>query len=1732
MRSRDIRPIGVLRGIVGGFALAACVFASAEEALAAGCNIVPRELKQLRSTKGLVNRPIAGPGDARTPADLVTVFANLGCNTSSPGFDPVASNNTVTLDFQLAGSGCSQVTVDSSLVSVDAANCSGNRCSQLRFEVPDTSGACNLPPETPLAGPARILVTRGSTPVVDILDLAQPATSCEFDDLAPDSVFGRFTILPPVNPMPEALPNETVTLPEIRGAVLTDRDGQVLGAVFPWDYGDVLAAPAGDPVATVLEVRLAAAEQIPTTRFLRSFNAFGRPIPPLLRLVDLPGPDDDFLLGTTDVLRAVTRVAAFDPEDGSGPITLDGQTFDQLMIDGIGPVVIPGPVEVTVSSATPLLALRTSVNGTVAIGADEELIGKINPDPDATDLVAEITDVTTGAQVETGMALAEVSASPPRPVMVVDGDLVAFLQSEARSDYQDLNGDGDAVDSVPRAFDDGVVPPGLTPALPPWVSADSVAGVDGLQLALSEGFLFFRTFEPDEAGRDTVRLSERTNGTGGNAGSSHPSANADGSRVAFESAATNLVPGTSPTHRNIFLADRASGTLELVSVGTGDGGNADSAHAAQSADGSAVAFDSAATNLAPLPGLASGAAVWEDGTLAGTIRASGNVRADFLFGLGSAEVSGVDYSGANPGRLTGAQLDCDAATLKGNWIAPGDDPRFLATMVVGSCVVEPTCPVGTVTCSGAFEVTNANPPLPETLESLAFSTAWSVDPSGDFTGSFEFSAIAPAEQVYVRDLAGGTTTVASIGPGGNVGNADSRHPSLSADGRFVAFVSDADNLVAEDDNGLRDVFVRDLQMGITTRASVSSGGAQATGGDSFDASISADGRWVAFSSLATNLVSDDSNGVADVFVHDLDSTDTSRVSVLSGGAQALGGDSGEPSISADGRFVAFSSAATNLVEDDNSAPDIFLHDRENDETRRVSVDSGGDEVHGGSFAPSISSEGRFVAFESDADGLVPTTVDTGPRDVFRFDRLTGSVELMSAGASGSGDADSGQAAISGDGLHVAFASEAANLVGADAGAPADVFMRGLGAGQSLNADADLADSVLRVFDTDTRSLLPGANTAATRAVTAAGRALVFTPESGEGAGSLNDVPLLVSDGSIVPGDGDQADEVAQLYDAPGDRRVNLGVAAAGGALSTETVCVLVSEAGQAAAVLNGDGVADDAVLATATVASLLDTPPLPLENVGVAGDQVGATGSLCVFSVPESAEGPGGRLASEGKCNPVAGGCSANGDADALDRVLVIYDLATDTLTNVGQAVEDFQVGPNGQLLAFRTCEVDQGGIDLNDDGDVEDCVMQIYDLVTAGLSAPLASANATPAATSSQDPLINTWRCAIPCDFPGCGAFQLGAIRADGSVSFIGREECQDFGAGCQPASVGAGGCDLDGDRDGTGRVVHVTTVADGRITAVLTLPMADGENPEVSPFPEPCNVGQTCLGAQMTECQASQNFCRDDRLATTATVPATLSIANDCQFELDQVSGNRNGVLDCTGLLFFFTGDEDGDGVPDLNDNAQESFNPDQADTDGDQQGDAVDPNNSSVLPRFLPPNFDGDEFDFEDGKGSVPLIDSRDLEILSDLRGTAAEGADIRDRDGDGQLTVLDLRLVVLKCSLPGCALPQATLTVTLAGDGSGSVTLDPPGGTYGAGTVVTLTATPEEGSFFQGFSGELDTADTVVMDSATKAVTATFDPEELSPPSSVRNGRRACGLLGLEALLALGPALLGRRRLRVR
>ena len=287
-------------------------------------------------------------------------------------------------------------------------------------------------------------------------------------------------------------------------------------------------------------------------------------------------------------------------------------------------------------------------------------------------------------------------------------------------------------------------------------------------------------------------------------------------------------------------------------------------------------------------------------------------------------------------------------------------------------------------------------------------------------------------------------TVSSTGEQANYGV--SSGPTLSTNGRFVAYDSDATNLVPGDTNGTADVFVHDEWTGHTERLSVASDGTQGNGLSS-QPKISGDGRFVVFKSDATNLVPGDSNGVTDVFVRDRWLHRTQRVNVSSSGAQANDVSSlyAFPNISADGRVVSFVSHATNLVpHDTNGTTDTFVHVLRTGRTQMVSVASDG--THGNGWAggnTALSADGRDVIFAASGTNLVPGWTN-GHEDVFVHDRRTGRTERVSVASDGTqGNADAMDLGlwITGDGRYVCFRSYASNLVPGDTNGTTDVFVR-------------------------------------------------------------------------------------------------------------------------------------------------------------------------------------------------------------------------------------------------------------------------------------------------------------------------------------------------------------------------------------------------------------------------------------------------------------------------------------------------------------------------------------------------------------------------------------------------------------------------------------------------------------------------------------------------------------------
>lgn len=292
--------------------------------------------------------------------------------------------------------------------------------------------------------------------------------------------------------------------------------------------------------------------------------------------------------------------------------------------------------------------------------------------------------------------------------------------------------------------------------------------------------------------------------------------------------------------------------------------------------------------------------------------------------------------------------------------------------------------------------------------------------------------LTATDEAFLVDLKKGTRIAIAVNDEGTPSAGGSDAWGLSANGRFAVLDGAATDLVPDDDNGVSDVFVRDIKKGLTRRVSVSSAGEQAGGSSDFPR-ISGNGRYVTFRSAASDLVEGDTLGHNDIFVHDLKTGATECVSVSTEGTEA-DGNSERPTISQNGRWVAFVSHAENLVgDDDNGLRDVFVRDRKLGTTTRVSVTESGEQLTAtvGSFVAFISGNGRYVAMVTDGSNLDPID-ENGVADVYVRDLKKNTMQLISRGFDGS-DADAQSASssdslgISGNGRWVVFGSDATNL---------------------------------------------------------------------------------------------------------------------------------------------------------------------------------------------------------------------------------------------------------------------------------------------------------------------------------------------------------------------------------------------------------------------------------------------------------------------------------------------------------------------------------------------------------------------------------------------------------------------------------------------------------------------------------------------------------------------------------
>lgn len=388
----------------------------------------------------------------------------------------------------------------------------------------------------------------------------------------------------------------------------------------------------------------------------------------------------------------------------------------------------------------------------------------------------------------------------------------------------------------------------------------------------------------------------------------------------------------------------------------------------------------------------------------------------------------------------GDALPTPSLSQDGRWIAftswasnltdstpnPNDDEPdvFVRDLLLGSTVraSEP------VDGSDFGNASSTSPSLSADGRMLAFASQADNLVPGDFSDG--------RSDVYVRDLDAGVTTRISLAWDGSVPDRESGSPSLSADGLHVAFTSRAGNLVQGDIQDFHDdIYVHNLASGITSK--ITPGASDR----SQSPAISGDGRMIAFKSRANNLVPGDGNQNDDVFVHDRQ-TGTTQVASISLEGVTANNASSSPAISADGRFVAFTSFASNLVEDDSNAfDDVFVRDLVAGTTRLISRGHDGSPADQHSYNPCISADGSVIAFHSDAGNLVADDINGDGRDVFVHDSATGTTRLAHrATDGGNGNGITENCGLSDDGSYVAYESTSTNLVDSDPnGALNDIF---------------------------------------------------------------------------------------------------------------------------------------------------------------------------------------------------------------------------------------------------------------------------------------------------------------------------------------------------------------------------------------------------------------------------------------------------------------------------------------------------------------------------------------------------------------------------------------------------------------------------------------------------------------------------------------------------------------------
>jgi Tol biopolymer transport system component len=1605
----------------------------------ASCNTIPSATTShtFRAALGSPDRPFAGPGDlvelrVRPEPEL--------CAGDSKGFSATATDAVVTLvftpsnggprnvvifaadctsigDCALAGANntvCLPMNQKGKLADVQVVDREGERRLLVRF--PDTAALPAFAPDG-LSGPVRIavkdkrfattnlaaceLVSQSCTSVgpeptrvACVDDLFVMDGTCRTDSARIDPTFGHFTALPAPNDYAGlcSTPGTPCTGGATEVRLTTDAAGNIL---LPMDWSRILVRQDQSPVPRLLRgsasleaIPGASLIKIPGAAFLASYAPEGAPLSPIF----VPQSDKSAsghldLFGSADAPLTVLRLARRRPvptcvsgsraglpclSDSCGLGGYCGKQFSFFACSGGDNAGLPctGNDDCPSGACSPTACRTGDVGHACASDADCSggECGPVLFDLSAAGAGPIVLPLSGGGMCSSPPQVCTAAAQDPVPLNGVQStqNLFAFSQSEAITG-RDLNGDGVQSGAVITLMDHatGVVQPlgapagcGIPVAIPTPVGTPvgtpAPAGTAD--------------------GRAVVQVSQPP--------FTFPASAEEGNILAFLESETGENNCDENANHSVF-----DSILRVFRIGQPE-----------------ITTSTVTADAAPL---VNGASLAVSNGLV-FFRASEAAAARQVTSRLSVDSTGIQANGPSRCTTISANGRYVAFISDASKLVPSDTnvgPDIFVHDRVGGGTVRVNVDSAGNQSQTSVDSFNGCPSMSADGRFIAFDT-WSNDlipgPTNDCGGW-------PCFNVFVRDRdadgngifdepgAGKTSTVRiSVASNGTQGDGNSVYPSMSADGRYVAFQSDATNLVGGDTNKAPDVFVHDRLTDITERATVNSAGVQANGTqlDLHPCSISADGRYVAFDSDATNLVLRDTNGHRDVFVHDRLTGVTERVSVDSLGAQANDESyddswSNSTSISADGRYVVFTSLATNLVPGDTTAaPGIFVHDRLTGVTERVSVDSFGTQANDESYMGTISADGRYVAITSLATNLVPGAIG----GVFVHDRLTGTTKSVSVDSFGVlGNSQSADGSISADGRYVAFSSYASNLVPGDTNNAYDIFVNGpdpTDVAKDLSGDGDVNDTVLEVLDASGPPATPIPIAPADEVAVANGVAAFLRPESAGAPG--------FPDGIDLNGNGTTTDKLLYTWSqATGLQNWGFGVAASAVRISDNYVAALRT---------------DNAF----PIWFALDGG-----SSGSSGE-VADTIQMCGSSVMVW-------IAREAGSNT-----DFNGDGDKTDRVLWVWDVSSGSsaFANVGQAAEDFVCSAN--LVAFRTHECAQGGsvkkgcpgggTDLNGDGDAADDVMQVYDI-----SRPECLLPGFPA-----DCLHNTGLAATPCQLDACDPRQPYRVIGD-SVKFL-TKECDQGGSvhtGCS-----TGGTDLDNNGDAAELVIERFNVPSNTATTLGAVNQTAPAQPDplkgdpASPGTEAfTSQAGRCLEDQKVPCDptASPDPCINGSFCVATTGPT----AGTCTREQGVCTNDAQcpPKVKCQpSTIVPASADTDGDGVPDAVDNCPTTPNPDQLDTDHDGVGNACDLQTCGNNTKELDEQCDGSDDAACTGFCQSDCTCACTPIAVTDPKATIT----VRTKKGAGTLTA---RMV-----LPTSLSPYADDNVTLRLDDTDGVTLN--------------------------------------------------------------------------------------------